>query len=408
MGGRRATASKRKPPASAGGAGRQPAGGPAAAAAAGLDNYNDGEDSRDRARKQQQQQQQQQQKHHQQRLLNVFSDAFAAVLARDSFPTILQEIKQALYNRDFAAAFGRQDYLEAYAARWSPTRALCYAAVFRGIRGHLDAVVAVDETEAMPSRDAAAEGVEEPSASDYGASPPARRLRMLCFGGCAAEHVAFASYLRETASSGTVTLVDSAPWSQTASLLQQHLTSPPPLSKYASAAARAANTALLDDDSQLRFAFCQEDALSLGRDRLAELVVGATGTSQQQQPQRPLVVTLMFTLNELYTDGGIGRTTKFLRLLGEVLPEGSLLLVVDSPGSYSEAAVGKEDKKKKYPMQWLLNHTLLGTETVGYTWEGIESEDSIWFRLPEGLDYPIPLENMRYQMHLYRIHKSKS
>ncbi|KAL3953187.1 hypothetical protein ACCO45_013130 [Purpureocillium lilacinum] len=332
MGGRRATASKRKPPASTGGAGRQPAGGPAAAAAAGLDNYNDGEDSRDRARKQQQQQQQQ--KHHQQRLLNVFSDAFAAVLARDSFPTILQEIKQALYNRDFAAAFGRQDYLEAYAARWSPTRALCYAAVFRGIRGHLDAVVAVDETEAMPSRDAAAEEVEEPSASDYGASPPARRLRMLCFGGCAAEHVAFASYLRETASSGTVTLVDSAP--------------------------------------------------------------------------AALVVTLMFTLNELYTDGGIGRTTKFLRLLGEVLPEGSLLLVVDSPGSYSEAAVGKEDKKKKYPMQWLLNHTLLGTETVGYTWEGIESEDSIWFRLPEGLDYPIPLENMRYQMHLYRIHKSKS
>ena len=36
------------------------------------------------------------------------------------------------------------------------------------------------------------------------------------------------------------------------------------------------------------------------------------------------------------------------------------------------------------------------------TWEKLESADSVWFRLAEGLRYPIPLENMRYQMHLYR------
>ena len=38
-------------------------------------------------------------------------------------------------------------------------------------------------------------------------------------------------------------------------------------------------------------------------------------------------------------------------------------------------------------------------------WEKLESADSVWFRLAEGLRYPIQLENMRYQMHLYRARR---
>jgi 25S rRNA (uracil2843-N3)-methyltransferase len=84
---------------------------------------------------------------------------------------------------------------------------------------------------------------------------------------------------------------------------------------------------------------------------------------------------------------------------------GSLLLVMDSPGSYSETIVGNE--AKKYPMQWLLDHTLLETQKLGANesipqWEKLISEDSKWFRIAETLHYPIPLENMRYQIHLYR------
>ncbi|KAK6696965.1 hypothetical protein SNK05_013628 [Fusarium graminearum] len=112
---------------------------------------------------------------------------------------------------------------------------------------------------------------------------------------------------------------------------------------------------------------------------------------------------MLFTLNELYTTAGIGKTTKFLKNLGQVLAPDSLVLVVDSPGSYSEAALGKE--KKKYPMQWLLDHTLIETETPGYSWEKLQSDDSTWFRLSEDLSYPIALEDMRYQMHLYRLQK---
>jgi 25S rRNA (uracil2843-N3)-methyltransferase len=57
-------------------------------------------------------------------------------------------------------------------------------------------------------------------------------------------------------------------------------------------------------------------------------------------------------------------------------------------------------------MQWLLDHTLIETETPGYSWEKLQSDESIWFRLPEDLSYPIALEDMRYQMHLYRLQKT--
>lgn len=351
----------------------------------------------------------------QQRLLDVFSNAFSPTLTSDGFAGLLQEVKQALFNRDFATAFGREDYLEAYAARWSPTRTLCYTTVFLGIKEHLDGIVASEEEsfirenlesstqagltknsdalerDTKPGEASAETGPDAPKPKR---SQPRSTLRMLSIGGCAAEHLAFASYLQSTSSDGHLTLLDSAPWASVISSLESSTNSPPPISKYASAAARAANRALLDQ-GQLSVEVVQQDVLALDVESLTARCAGG---------KVPIVVTLLFTLNELYTSGGIGKTTKFLKNLGQALAPGSLVLVVDSPGSYSEAALGKE--KKRYPMQWLLDHTLLETETPGYTWEKLQSDDSIWFRLPEGLSYPIPLENMRYQIHLYRLEKS--
>ncbi|KAL7942410.1 hypothetical protein V8C42DRAFT_332309 [Trichoderma barbatum] len=322
---------------------------------------------------------------HQQRILTIFSDAFSPVLSSEDFTARLQSIKQNLFDRDFDAAFGNEENLQAYAARWSPTRALCYASIFQTISHHVNLTSPPNDG----NNDDDDDDDEAPESAT--AEPPARNLiKMLCIGGCAAEHIAFASHLHQTNSSGTLTLLDSAPWTHVVTLLQNQVTSPPVLSKYASAALRAANPPLLQE-RQLQTAFSQCDVLSLEREALSELL-----------GSEPLTVTLLFTLNELYTNGGIGKTTKFLKLLGEVLPDRSLLLVVDSPGSYSEAAVGKE--QKRYPMQWLLDHTLTDPRAPpqGYEWENIESHDSIWFRLPEGLSYPIQLENMRYQMHLYQ------
>jgi 25S rRNA (uracil2843-N3)-methyltransferase len=62
-------------------------------------------------------------------------------------------------------------------------------------------------------------------------------------------------------------------------------------------------------------------------------------------------------------------------------------------------------------MQWLLDHTLLnqvaekGAERrkeEAAKWEKIHEDESRWFRLNSALEYPMELENMRMQVHLYR------
>ncbi|KAK1580390.1 uncharacterized protein LY79DRAFT_520874 [Colletotrichum navitas] len=403
----------------------------------------------------------------QQRVLSTFNAAYNPILTSRALGEVLQEVKAALYARDFDAAFARArpEALDAYAARWSPTRALGYAAVFLGIEEHLreleapaevkpeaeaeakveatrdtrrdDAPFPQDETSSAtgspggdgPSTDADAAASAAAVADDKGehANPtspaetegvgptspvdPAavdtpelstqltKSIRALSIGGGAAEIAAFATYLSQQPSrslGGAVALLDSAPWADAVAKLHDALTTPPPLSQYANAAARAANVAIIEP-GRLASSFTQQNVLAMTRDQLS-----------QKLGDGPLLVTLLFTLNELYTTAGIGKTTAFLLDLTAIVPLGSLLLVVDSPGSYSEASVGKESKK--YPMQWLIDHTLVTKPekegvVEGCRWEKLESHDSVWFRLADSLHYPIPLENMRYQMHLYRAIK---
>ncbi|KAL1836983.1 hypothetical protein VTJ49DRAFT_4417 [Mycothermus thermophilus] len=312
---------------------------------------------------------------HQQRVLDIFRRAFEDVLSSGHLTTKLQSVKQALYDRDFARAFGDAENLEVYAARWSPTRALCYASVLYG-----DDSKDVAETEEKPSLDEL---------------PPPQNFKALCIGGGAAELVAIAALLHQRPSplAASVTLLDSGPWDAVISKLTTSLTTPPPISKYASEAAKLSNVAFVPA-SHLTPAFLQQDVLALDKSQLASLI-GPT----------PLLITILFTLNELFTAAGLGKTTAFLLALTSVVPPGSLLLVVDSPGSYSETSVGKE--AKRYPMHWLLDRVVVDTtrrEPVGgRRWVKVEEKESVWFRLPDGeLDYPIQLENMRYQMHLYR------
>ncbi|KAI4273960.1 MAG: hypothetical protein L6R38_006223, partial [Xanthoria sp. 2 TBL-2021] len=180
--------------------------------------------------------------------------------------------------------------------------------------------------------------------------------------------------------------------------------------------------------------FKQRDILDMSNQDLRDLC------------QDTKIVTLMFTLNELYSIS-IAKTTKMLLNLAGCLEQGCLLVVVDSPGSYSTLALNhnskggsgnvsqrqeeglgpgggtekegeKEKGVKKYPMKWLLDHTLLeaanagggdeggsdgeGEGEGGKRWEKVHSEDSRWCRLREELRYPIALEDMRMQVHVYR------
>ncbi|KAL8404013.1 hypothetical protein RB594_009036 [Gaeumannomyces avenae] len=342
----------------------------------------------------------------QKRILAVFAEAFAAELASDAFASALQAIKQALFERDFDAAFGAEANLRVYAARYSPTRALCYADALSGVAAHLDGLLLLSPRRRPPLDGADDDDDDDDGEGGSSSKDPAGggELRALAIGGGAAEVAALAAFLRRRpAASGSVVLLDSGPWGSVVDALAAGLTAPPTLSKYASAEARASNHALVEP-SRFKTAFVRADALALDAAGYGALFPGAVGqeaTTTTTTSSPPCLVTLLFTLNELFTGGGIGKTTAFLLNLSASAPSGSLLLVIDSPGSYSEAAVGKESKR--YPMSWLLNKVL--SEAEDCDWVKLESHDSLWFRLPTNLSYPIPLENMRYQLHLYRVSK---
>ncbi|POS72172.1 hypothetical protein DHEL01_v209429 [Diaporthe helianthi] len=352
-------------------------------------------------------------------MVNVFRTTFPACNDFEALKPTLQEIKDALFRRDFDMAFGKDEFLEAYAIRWSPSRALGYAQLMAWIceeRAEDDCI----------QRLFGGDGEDEQ-----------RPAKLVCFGGGAAEIMAFSALLRhlrpadaagrpnpppsedvsedlktlaisDTGSSPLVLdlhLIDTADWSSVLSQLHECLETPPTLSKYASAAARAANASFLSPGA-VKHTFTRADVLSFStRDLCAAIGPDAA------------LLTLLFTLNELYT-ASLPRTTSFLLRVTEAAPKGSLLLVVDSPGSYSETAVGsaKEgEEKKKYPMSWLTDYALVPKpkkkaaddkggeeEEPAPAWEKVISEDSVWYRLDEGLEYPVSLENMRFQIHMFK------
>lgn len=420
----------------------------------------------------------------QQHILNVFRDACAEPLGSELEP-VLQQVKGHLYNRDFIAAFGTEENLEAYATRWSPSRALGYLEIFNDISDtvaqsirhesdnpqhssfgttrddlpevsvenlrltetELERAGAAGSASATGNKDEAddsdsssiieitredAEADKPPAYEEdktvpdyehppsYGADngPPTSAtqtsrpgLRMACIGGGAgAELVATAGWLKLQAdneaedddpiigeapvdlNSVEIHCVDIAEWSSVVHKLETAITTPPTISKYASAAAKAANKALLPAGA-MKIESVQQDVLDANVDCLRSIF------------QSSDLITMMFTLNELYSTS-VSKTQRLLFELTVSTRPGTLLLVVDSPGSYSTVTINGAEKK--YPMQWLLDHTLLEASKKtrvlppGDHWEKLLSDESRWFRLPKGLEYPIELENMRYQIHLYR------
>ncbi|KAF1957919.1 hypothetical protein CC80DRAFT_470019 [Byssothecium circinans] len=345
----------------------------------------------------------------QQLLLNIFATSFPHRLDSDIKP-LLQEIKGHLFNRDFAAAFAKQEFLEAYAVRWSPSRALGYLQVLEGLRGDLELFDGNGVEDKRVGGDGDRDGMEGVR----------KRCKVVCLGGGAgAEIVALAGWMKmmkkefeqedgsrperkeddvdETEATAAsepnismeIIAIDIAAWGPVVDKLTHGIITNPPLSAYASAAAKQANTALLSS-GDINISFHQHDILNLPPDTLSHALQDAN------------LVTIMFTLNELYTTS-LPLTQSFLLHLTKSLHLGAILLVVDSPGSYS--TVSLNGAEKRYPMHWLLEYALLGTggrDEGERGWVKVRGEVGWWFRLQEGLRYPIELENMRMQVHLYR------
>ncbi|KAH0276948.1 hypothetical protein KCU91_g3514, partial [Aureobasidium melanogenum] len=348
----------------------------------------------------------------QQLVLNVFKDVFSELMDFEELKGVLRSVVEEVGEGDWEKAFGEKRKREAYVVRWSPSRALAYAnalASFCEQRSEDDWVQRITDS-AFPSK-----------------------VKAICFGGGAAEFMAFAGLIRhlqpnasgkqqqeldastaEVASNTTpllnITLIDFADWSSVLDKLVKGITTPPPLSKYASAAARAANTALLAPQ-KLNINFENHDIFNLKPAQLKEIL----------NTDEPVLATFFLTLGHLYNTS-IPKTTAFLYKLGAILPVGSTILVVDSIGSSVSVPIPDSEEVTDYSVSWLLSRVLLGkpaepVQTQGKgkkaveeeeankpvpRWEKVINEEMKINRLDEKLRYPGSLENVKFQILAFR------
>lgn len=129
-------------------------------------------------------------------------------------------------------------------------------------------------------------------------------------------------------------------------------------------------------------------------------------TSLLHQPAASTLITLLFTLTELFVQSR-AQTIVFLRHLTDAAPLGSLFLVIDSANEGANALeVGAEGRKWNLAavLDGLLTRPPVGAGEDEQKWKCLDKRDSRWYRMREGLqeEYPVKLENTRYWMRLYK------
>ncbi|KAI8817335.1 uncharacterized protein EV422DRAFT_570679 [Fimicolochytrium jonesii] len=294
-------------------------------------------------------------------LLHALITAFppTPTTTTDSTAEHLRTIKTHFFNRNYAAIFTTESLLPVYAAEYIPSRALCYREMFMRVKAVREVMVKGGKMCCLGAGNgselvgvvAAMCGMEvfglkkRIPTTDESSSPQAPRIP---------SHLEV--HIQDLANYGTVlpSLLAS---------LQQH---------YPTASSHVHLTTSVSD-------LLQPTPTQI--------------TTLKETISTSSLTTAMFLLNELLTTNK-SAFVKFITLLMDALTPGSLLLVVDSAGSFSECSVGGDAGKREYMVYQLLDN-MRCLETV-------ESEDAIWYRFPEGLRYPTRLNNMRYFLRLYR------
>lgn len=286
-----------------------------------------------------------------QRILDLFASAFQTTLSQgNELDKQIQQVKASLFDRDYQNAFGSVQNLQAYVVRWSPSRALSYSSLFQS----LEPIVKLLRS--------------------------GKQTRVMCIGGGAgAEIVALASIalLLETPVHIQVLAVDLADWSSVVDQISTRVNETWYFNHYAESLEDALRDLSLHDHT-FSVKFINHDIL-----RLPE---------SETDLQNIQLITSMFTTNELFAKSKV-ETVKFLHSLSRCRPE-TLLLLVESAGSYSEIKVGT----KVFPVQFLIHHALVN----GGKWKLLNESDSEWYRVDPQLHYPLRLENMRYFFRLYQ------
>jgi 25S rRNA (uracil2843-N3)-methyltransferase len=330
----------------------------------------------------------------QQQVLDVVREALPAVDDFDALKSPLRAIKDALVGRDWDRAFGSEEDRERYVIRWGPSRALACANVMAWLCAEHQ------EEDEMLSR-------------LTGAVPAGGPVNVVSFGRGPADFlglVAMLKHFHPTAAGRSdaedavsdehllsIKLVDAFDWSQVTAKLHKILTTPRPLSQYASAKAKASNNAPVSPEA-LTWSSTRAAVLDHSVQDLRALIGPA-----------PALLTFFFSLHDLYTTS-IAKTSAFLLRLTAAAPPGSLLVVVEEADAEvaSQAAAAAQDKK--FAIDRLMYQILTppqpprkkNEDPVALPWEKLAAQESTLFRMDKGLAFPGSLENIKLQMHLLR------
>ncbi|KAK9362467.1 hypothetical protein V1504DRAFT_438688 [Lipomyces starkeyi] len=271
------------------------------------------------------------------RSANAPSHKYASPTLADT----IQSVKAHLYARDYAAAFESPDYLLAYAVRWSSSRALAYVHVLGDLCPHIPEILA-------------------------GASKrPNNKKNILCIGGGAGGEVLALATLANDLGAKNVNIlaIDIAQWDDVFVSLRDGIRSGLGWDKKDESDDIAKDSIQLNSNDRVDFGSLD-------------------------------IITIMFTTNELFAQSK-PKTLTLFRYITDNCKPGTLLLLLESAGSYSHIQIGS----KTFPVQFLLDHIMVDD---GAGWEKVVHDEAVWFRVQNGLKYPLELENMRFFLRLYR------
>jgi 25S rRNA (uracil2843-N3)-methyltransferase len=322
----------------------------------------------------------------QQLVLDIYRETFPVSNDFEELKPTLREIKDAVALGNFEQAFGTEENRVKYTIRWSPSKALACSNILAFVYSELE-----EEYANLVKRD-----------QDH------RSVNVLSFGQAPAGLMAFAALIKHQSSKlvtasppgldgnseinprWNIHLIDAVDWSHVVSSLHHSLTQPRPLSKYASAKARASNTPPLT-----------HDALSWDFRHLS-IADCETETLRAMMGSFPTLIALLFTLGGLYTSS-MSQATVFLQSLTASAPKGSLLVIMDDhthPGKEEGMYLGKLIYEALTPQGQ--QEELGRVHEESKAWEKLAEYDENVFRIRKGLWFPVSLENIKCQIHLLK------
>ncbi|KAJ3041250.1 hypothetical protein HDV00_009643 [Rhizophlyctis rosea] len=367
-----------------------------------------------------------------QTLLNIITTTLASTFSLPDFPTRLQQIKSLFYDRKYTEIFTNPDLLPVYAAEYIPGRALCYRDLFlrcavlreavakegayvyclgsgngSELVGIANAVVGMWDG-AIGEGKVAGGGVEN-GYEDGMDNTIVRGLEGRDWGG---EVLRWERELLKERVDDVRRLVERGIGGEKGEVMEQLLKERVDALGICQITTHLPSTHITTASPHLTL-HCQDlssydpilpslhktltttlplppNSLHLLQSTHNLLTPTPTTTPLHTQSiKSSTIITALFLLNELLATSKPA-FTRFIATLIQHMTPGTLFLVADSAGSFSEVQVGEGN--------YMVYHLL---DRIGAL-ECLVKEDSVWYRFPDGLTYPCKLNNMRYFLRVYR------